>query len=113
MPEVTQLFQDYVQLLKGRGVDLVDLVITKQLSKDSDTFEERNTVEKGAIDLLSKGGRPLKAGQVLQYIVTDYDRQKGKRSMPIDLADEKTAYDAKWYIQKLTEVVNSMTEPFG
>jgi DNA polymerase, archaea type len=113
MSEVTQIFQDYVQLLKGRGVDLADLVITKQLSKDSDAFEQRNTVEKGAIDLLSEAGRPLKAGQVLQYIVTDYDRQKGKRSIPIDLADENTAYDVKWYVQKLTEVVNSMTEPFG
>lgn len=113
MPEVRQLFEVYVQLLKNGDADLHDLVFTKQLSKDPDQYTA-NTVEVGALRQLVEAGKPLRAGQVMQYNVTDYRRKDiRKRAMPVELIDDATTYDVKRYIELLTEVCNSVTESFG
>lgn len=114
MPEVKNLFNQYVLRLKEGRVLLEELMFTKQLSKDSDQFENRNTAEISSIHQLSEEGKPLKAGQVLRYIVTDYYQKKSKqRTVPEELIDGRTTYDAKRYVELLAETCNSITEPFG
>ncbi|HEX7033845.1 MAG TPA: hypothetical protein VF172_12675, partial [Nitrososphaera sp.] len=54
------------------------------------------------------------AGQVLQYVITDYYRKNSrKRAVPVELIDEKTTYDSRRYIELLAETCNSVTLPFG
>jgi DNA polymerase-2 len=113
MPEVKQLFEGYVQLLKKGQADLQDLVFTKQLSKDSDQYTA-NTVEVGALKQLVEAGKPLRAGQAMQYVITDYHRKNiRKRAVPVELVDNGTTYDVKRYVELLTEVCDTVTEPFG
>jgi hypothetical protein len=54
------------------------MVFTKMLSKDSDDYTV-NTVETSAIYQLHDEGKPMRAGQVLQYLITDYYRKNTRK----------------------------------
>lgn len=113
-PEIMELFQSHLKLLKERRVNLNELVFTKRISKNYDEYEDRNTVENNAILNLSGGGKSLRAGEILKYVVTDYYRKHSKkRSIPIELVNSQTKYDVKRYCELLEEVTNTVTEPFG
>ncbi|MDQ3853108.1 MAG: hypothetical protein M3299_09770, partial [Thermoproteota archaeon] len=120
MPQVKVVLNKYVQLLKDRKVPLQELVFTKQLSKDSDSYVV-NTIESAALRQLSAEGRTLRAGEILQYVITNYynnNKSSNKRATPFELIDNKTTtsgadYDAQRYIELLVEVAHSVTEPFN
>ncbi|HEU4448159.1 MAG TPA: DNA polymerase domain-containing protein [Nitrososphaeraceae archaeon] len=119
MPQVKAVLNKYVQLLKDREVPLQELVFTKQLSKNSDSYLV-NTIENTALRQLAAEGRVLRAGEILQYIITDYynnNKSSSKRVTPFELVDNKTtpsaAYDVQRYIELLVEVAHSVTEPFN
>ena len=110
------IYHKYVQLLKENKVPLDELAFTKRLSKDSNKYQKRNTVESNALTKLNNQGKYLKAGETLQYIITDYyqkTRSKNDRAIPIEMIEERTSYDVKRYIELLAEACNSVTEPFG
>jgi DNA polymerase-2 len=116
LPKVVDIYHKYVQLLKENKVPIDELAFTKRLSKDSNKYQNRNTVESNALTKLNSQGKYLKAGETLQYIITDYyqkTRSKNDRAIPIEMIDERTSYDVKRYIELLTEACNSVTEPFG
>jgi DNA polymerase elongation subunit (family B) len=113
MPKVKETFQKYKQRLQEGRVPLVDLIFTKMLSKDTNAYTA-NTAETGAIYQLQDEGKNMRAGQILQYIITDYNRKNSrKRAIPVALINENTAYDSRRYTQLLAGVCNSVTEPFG
>jgi DNA polymerase, archaea type len=95
---------------------LTDLIFTKILSKDSRLYRVR-TVETSAIHQLEDEGKSMRAGQILQYVITDYHRKNSsssrRRSTPVELINEKTMYDARRYVELLAGVSNSITLPFG
>ena len=109
------IYYKYVQLLKENKVPIDELAFTKRLSKDSNNYQNRNTVESNALAKLNNEGKFLEAGEILQYVITDYYRirSKNNRSIPIELINERTCYDVKRYIELLTEACNSIVEPFG
>jgi DNA polymerase elongation subunit (family B) len=92
-----------------------ELAFTKRLSKDSNKYQNRNTIESNALTILNNQGKCLKAGEILQYVITDYYqiRSKNNRAIPVGMIYESTCYDVKRYIELLTEACNSVTEPFG
>jgi DNA polymerase elongation subunit (family B) len=114
MPKVRKFFQMHLELLRYKKVPINDLVLTKRISKDVDEYKNRNTVELDALLQLKHEGKSLKSGQILKYVLTDYYRKNSrKRSVPVQLINSKTVYDAKRYSELLVETCNSVTEPFG
>ena len=114
MPKVRDIFHMHLELLKYSKVPINDLVLTKRISKNVDEYENRNTVELDALLQLKNAGNSLKAGQILKYVITDYyQKNSRKRSIPLELVNSKTVYDAKRYSELLAETCNSVTEPFG
>jgi DNA polymerase-2 len=114
LPKIMDIFLHHLKLLKERRVNLNNLAFTKRISKNYDEYEDRNTVENNAILNLSKGGKSLRAGEILKYVITDYYRKYSKkRSVPIELASSQTRYDVKRYCEILEDVTNTVTEPFG
>ena len=102
MLEVKHTFQKYKQQLKEGRVPLVDLIFTKMITKNSDAYTA-NTVETSAISQLQDEGKTMQAGQILQYIITDFNRKNSrKRSTPVALINEKTTYDSKRYTGALS-----------
>jgi DNA polymerase-2 len=90
------------------------LVFTKRVSKNYDEYEDRDTVENNALLDLSDGGKSLRAGEILKYVVTDYyARHSKKRSIAIELVNSQTQFDVKRYCEILQQVTNTVTEPFG
>jgi DNA polymerase-2 len=117
MPKVKDTFDKYVRLLRENDVRLEELVFTKRLSKNSNNYQHRNTIENNALMKLNNEGKFLSAGEVLRYIITDYYqiRSKNSRANPIEIIDERTSYsyDVRRYTELLTQTCNSVTEPFG
>jgi DNA polymerase-2 len=119
MPKVKDTFDKYVRLLKENDVRLEELVFTKRLSKNSNNYQHRNTIENNALMKLNSEGKFISAGEVLQYIITDYyqTRSKNSRAIPIEIIDKRTcvsnSYDVRRYSELLTQTCNSVTEPFG
>ena len=116
LPKVKDIYHKYEQLLKENKVPIDELAFTKRLSKDSNNYQKRNTIESNALEKLNNQGKYLKAGETLQYVITDYYqiRSKNIRAIPIELVNEgRTCYDVNRYIELLTETCNSVTEPFG
>jgi DNA polymerase-2 len=117
MPKVKDTFDKYVRLLKENNVGVEELIFTKRLSKDSNNYQHRNTIENNALKKLNNEGKFLSAGEVLQYIITDYyqTRSKNSRAIPIEIIDKRTSYsyDVRRYTELLTQTCNSVTEPFG
>ena len=115
LPKVKDIYYKYVQLLKENKVPIDELTFNKRLSKDSNKYQNRNTIESNALTKLNNEGKFLKAGETLQYVITDYyqTRSKHNRAIPIELINESTCYDVKRYIELLIEACNSVTEPFG
>ena len=72
IPAVKGIFHKYARLLKENKVPFEELFFTKRISKNSDEYSDRNTIENSAIMNLSYEGRSLKAGEALQYIIVDY-----------------------------------------
>lgn len=113
MPKVKDKFQRYRQQLKDGRAPLVDLIFTKMLSKDAGSYTV-NTAETGAIHQLEDEGKAMHAGQVLQYVITDYYRKNSrKRSVPVELINERTTYDTRRYVELLAVTCNTVTQPFG
>lgn len=65
--------------------------------------------------LLDIEGRSLKAGEILEYVMTYYHetQSKNKRDIPIELINATTSYDVKRYMELLAETCNSVIESFG
>jgi DNA polymerase, archaea type len=112
MPQVKSTFEKYTRLLKDRKVPVDDLIFVKNISKDTDQHSERNTIENDALNRLAKEGKMLKAGRTLRYIISDYSKN-ARKATPVELVDERTAFDPDRYIELLAQTCNSVTEPFG
>ena len=111
---IIKKIKDYLSLLKGHKVDPENLIFTKLLSKDYNQYSNRNTLENDAIKQLGLNEEYLKAGQVLQYIIIDYNGPILKRVLPIQLLDNKTNYyDIKRYSELLIDTCNTILKPFG
>ena len=119
---VKDIFHKYVNLLKENRVPFEELIFTKRTSKNSDEYQDRNTIENSAIKNLIYEAKSLKAGETLQYIIVDYYQKHPskveKRAIPAELIfDDKTTnavnYDIQRYTELLADSCNSVTKPFG
>src|SRR5918993_896652 len=110
---ITKKIDVFLSLLKERKVLHEDLVFTKILSKDYNQYNDRNTLENSVLRQLELNGEYLKAGQILRYIITDYDGSLLKRAVPIQLIDHRINYDRKRYSKLLIDTCNTVLKPFG
>ncbi|HZD34104.1 MAG TPA: DNA polymerase domain-containing protein [Nitrososphaeraceae archaeon] len=118
MPEISNILNNYINQLKKGKVPFQHLIFTKITSMNADEYQNRDTVEKNSLDLLrSEGNNSLRAGEMLQYIITDYYQEYSKiRAIPVQLINEEEevpVYDIRRYVELLVEVCNSVTKPFG
>ena len=90
LPKINDIYHHHI--LKENKVPLDDVAFTKRLSKDSNNYQKRNTIESNALTKLNSQGKCLKAGEILQYVILDYyqTRSKNNRTIPIKLMIERT-----------------------
>jgi DNA polymerase elongation subunit (family B) len=71
LPKVVDIYHKYVQLLKENKVPIDELVFTKRLSKDSNKYQNRNTIESNALTKLNNEGKFLKAGETHNRLLSN------------------------------------------
>ena len=64
---------------------------------------------------LNREGKSIIGGQILRYIITNYNGRKKRRpaAAPLKIIDENTTYDVDKYTELLAQTCNSVIEPFG
>jgi DNA polymerase-2 len=109
MPQVMEIYKKYLVMLEDRKVPVKELSFTTRASKNVEEYRV-NSVQRDAIMQLKEEGESVKAGQKIQYIITDYSR-KTKRSAPLGMVGSR--YDVKRYAKLLVECCTTATKPFG
>ena len=114
LSSLEKIYNKYKILVSSRKVSYSDLVFTKRISKNSDEYSTRKTIESCVIRILSNNGKSLNAGEEIKYIVTNfYNKSHMKRAIPIELVDNITPnYDVTRYCILLYDSYNSIIRYF-
>ena len=106
------IFLRHARSLLEHRAPIGGLVFTRNLSKKPGEYANRSLTSIVA-DQLVREGVELHAGEAVQYVITDYEsKSPGKRAVAFELADEKTVYDAKRYVELLAETCSTVLKPF-
>jgi DNA polymerase-2 len=106
------IFLRHARSLLEHRAPIEGLVFTRNLSKKPGEYANRSLTSIVA-DQMVREGVELHAGEAVQYVITDYEsKSPGKRAVAFELADERTVYDAKRYVELLAEACSTVLKPF-
>lgn len=114
LPILESVYKKYINLICSRKISYTDLIFTKRVSKASNEYVDRKTIENCVLKLLSSNGKSLNAGEEIKYIITNfYNENFLERAISIELIDEHNIrYDTKRYLELLKETYDSVTKVF-
>lgn len=114
LPLLEKIHKKYIDMIVLKEVEYTDLIFTKRISKNSDEYANRKTVENCVLKRLSENNTLLYAGEHMKYIITNfYSKNFLDRAIPIQLVDKNHfKYDEKRYLELLNDVYNSITKVF-
>ncbi len=110
--ECVGIFLRHARSLLEHEAPIEGLVFTRNLSKKPGEYANRSLTSIVA-DQLVREGMELHAGEAVQYVITDYrSGSPGRRALAFELADERTVYDARRYVELLAEACSTVLRPF-
>lgn len=109
-PQAVEIYKKYLKFIVDGKVSFEELSFTSRASKNVEDYKS-NTIQTDAMLQLMEEGELVKAGQKIQYVITDYSRKR-KRSIPIEMISSAN-YDVKKYAELLAEYCLTITQPFG
>ena len=114
LPILENVYQKYINLIRSKKISYTDLIFTKRLSKESNEYADRKTIENCVLKRLSSNGKSLNAGEEIKYIITNfYNENFLERAIPIELINKHAIrYDTKRYLELLKETYDSITKVF-
>jgi DNA polymerase elongation subunit (family B) len=112
LPGALCLVREYIDRLRDGRVDMQELMITKQLSKDPSEYRYNVMQALAARQLVQEGVR-ISAGQNVSYIMQRGHRASGKRVLPSELIDGPVRYDVEKYTELLLDAVTDLLSPLG
>ncbi len=114
LPILESVYKKYINLIGSKKIPYTDLIFTKRISKASNEYADRKTIENCVLKRLSSNGKSLNAGEEIKYIITNfYNENFLERAIPIELIDEHNIkYDVKRYLELLKETYDSVTKVF-
>jgi len=110
LPGALRLVRGYVDRLRDGRVDVEELMITKQLSKDPAEYEH-NVMQAIATKQLAHEGVQISAGQNVSYIIRRGYGVLENCVLPSELIDGPIRYDVEKYTQLLLDAVRSILSP--
>jgi DNA polymerase I len=99
IPEAFKICRNYMERLYDHDVDLRDLILNANLTRDP---HEYRAVSRAAVvaQQLVKAGQELHAGQRVRYVMVDAGSANSlRRVKALELFDESTRYDPKAYAE--------------
>ena len=114
LPILEKIYNKYQYAIFSKKVFYMDLIFTKRISKDSNKYSNRKTIESSVIQLLLHNGKSKHAGEEIKYIITDfYSKKHLERAIPIELIEESYInYDIKRYCELLDDIYHSIINYF-
>lgn len=114
LPLLENIYNKYRYAIFSKKVFYMDLIFTKRISKDSNKYSNRKTIESSVIQLLLNNGKSKHAGEEIKYIITDfYSKTHLERAIPIELIEGSyTNYDIKRYCELLDNIYHSIINYF-
>jgi DNA polymerase-2 len=109
-----KIYRKYAYLLISKKVEFTDLMFTKRISKNSNEYANRKTIENCVLKRLTENGKSLNAGEQIKYLITNfYSNNFLDRAIPIELIDKHvTKYDEKRYLELLENSYKSIIKLF-
>jgi len=112
IPYALSVLRRYANRILNHKVDLDDLVICKQLSKNPDNYVN-NLHQAIAAKQLQIHGIKVVAGQTVRYVIVNADDKCPERRVIAELLMGASArYDAKEYVRLLTDAISTILSPF-
>jgi len=109
LPEALRIVRGYVRRLQDGQVDIEDLMITKQLSKELPDYTH-NVTQVVAARQLAKAGAKIFAGQTISYLLQS-ERGSDSMVLPAELVNGGVKYDVNRYIQLLLGSITGLLGP--
>lgn len=109
IPEIAEILRQYQQRVVNRVVNSQELTIKIKSTKGSDGYKVR-TVQASAAHAYKQRGRPLEAGQTMQYIVRDDNCKTEDRVIIGPEITSDAEYDATWYCKLLEKAYLDLLE---
>ena len=110
LPNALRLVRSYIDRLEHGQVNVQDLLITKQLSKNLSEYRHKVTQAIAAEQLVNEGAQ-VSAGQTVSYLLQSSDA--GSAVLTSELINESTTYDVQRYSQLLLDAVAGLLSPLG
>ncbi len=112
IPNAFSVFRKYADKVRNREVDLNNLIISKQLSKNPNHYVSQ-VHQAVAATQLQRHGLDVSAGQTVKYIILDADnKHPERRVLAAQLLGTVAHYDAEEYLRLLEEAINNILYPF-
>ena len=114
LPILESVYKKYINLICSKKISYTNLIFIKRISKASNEYADRKTIENCVLKRLTNNGKSLNAGEEIKYIITNfYNENFLERAIPIELIDENNIkYDTKRYLELLKETYDSVTKFF-
>ncbi|MDQ4074481.1 MAG: hypothetical protein M3162_09305, partial [Thermoproteota archaeon] len=113
--DLKDIHKKYNDLIASGKACFLDLVFTKRISRNSDKYNCKKTVESCVVKILLNHGKLLQAGEEIRYIITNfYSKSHLERALPVELfVNHETSYDSKRYCELLNDVYQSTINQFS
>ena len=112
LPDTVSVLRKYINKILNGKVEIEDLLITKQLSKNPCQYINNVHQAIAARQLLDHGIQ-VTAGQTIRYVILDADnRRPERRVLAAQLIDEHNRYDSATYAEFLDEALRNILSPF-
>ncbi len=113
IPEALTVLRENAESILDYNVEVDDLVISKQISKNPDEYAN-NVHQAIAARKLCDHGLEVTAGQTVKYIILDADnKHPERRVVPLQLIAHGQRYDREEYLKLLVDAIQTILSPFG
>jgi DNA polymerase-2 len=109
------IYHRYRNKITSGNVAFADLIFTKRISKNSNDYVDRNTIENCVLKILTNNGKTLRAGEEIKYVITDYySKNHLERALPVDLVTDRQIikYDVHRYCDLIHDIYGSIIKNF-
>jgi len=113
IPDALNVLLEFARRLRSRDVPIEELLVRRRLTKNPWEYVTKGVGSIAAQQLIDEG-MLLRAGQSVEYLITDYRSGLADRRVKAHrLIAPQTSYDVEKYLEMLSDAAWSILQPFG
>lgn len=112
VPDLLEIIQHYVSVLKSGKANPLDLVLTRRITKEPDEYVN-DSISAVVAKMIQKMGIRLSAGESIEFIITDQSGKKNVKAKPLALYAYEDGYDVNKYTELVLKAAETLLLPLG